>query len=55
MLSYRHYLLLVKIKDFNVLIDNKPIFDQPVKNKQEVYEKLVKLSRDEKTIRQKIN
>ena len=31
---------LVEIKDFNVLIDNKPFFDQPVKNKQEVYEKM---------------
>ena len=26
---------LEKIKDFNALIDNKPVFDQPVKNKQE--------------------
>ena len=26
---------LVEIKDFNALIDNKPIFDQPVTNKQE--------------------
>ena len=30
---------LVEIKDFNALIDNKPIFDQPIKKKQEVYEK----------------
>ena len=26
---------LVEIKDFNALIDNKPLFDQPAKNKQE--------------------
>ena len=26
---------LVKIKDFNALIDNKPFFDQPGKEKQE--------------------
>ena len=32
---------LVKIKDFNALIDNKPFFHQPVKNKQEAYEKLI--------------
>ena len=32
---------LVEIDDFIVLIDNKPFFDQPVKNKQEVYEKLI--------------
>ena len=29
---------LVEIKIFNALIDNKIIFDQPVKNKQEVYQ-----------------
>ena len=32
---------LVEIKDCNALIDNKPFFDQPVKNKQEAYEKLI--------------
>ena len=26
------------------LIDNKPFFDQPVKNKQKVYEKLIAMS-----------
>ena len=36
---------LVELKDFNALIGNKPFFDQPVKNKQEVYEKLIKISR----------
>ena len=34
---------LVEIKSFNALIDNKPLFDQPVKNKQETYEKLIKI------------
>ena len=33
---------LVEIKDFDALIDNKPFFDQPVKNKQEAYENLLK-------------
>ena len=37
---------LVEIKHFNALIDNKPIFDQPVKNKQEKYEKLIQISRN---------
>ena len=37
---------LAEINSFNVLIDNKPFFDQPVKNKQEVYQKLVKMSRN---------
>ena len=31
----KYYMPLEKIKDFNALIDNKPVFDQPVKNKQE--------------------
>ena len=30
------YMSLEEIKDFNGLIDNKPFFDQPVKNKQEM-------------------
>ena len=38
---------LVGIKDSNALIDNKPFFDQPVKNKQEVDEKLIEMSRND--------
>ena len=34
------------MKDFNVLFDNKPFFDQPVKNKQEAYKKLIEMSRN---------
>ena len=37
---------LVEIKAFNALIDNKPFFDQPVKNKQESYEKLIVMSKN---------
>ena len=37
---------LVKIKDFNALVDNKLFFGQPVKNKQEVCEKLFDTSRN---------
>ena len=36
---------LVETKDFNALIDNKPVFHQPLKNKQEAYEKPVEMSR----------
>ena len=36
---------LVEIEDFNALIDYKQFFDQPVKKKQEAYEKLVEMSR----------
>ena len=38
---------LVEIKDFNALIDNKPLFDQPVKNEQERYENIFELSRND--------
>ena len=37
---------LVKIEDFKVSDDNKPFFDQTVKNKQEAYEKLFEISRN---------
>ena len=43
----RHYIPLVEIKYYNALIDNTPFFDQPVKNKQESYEKLVKIPRND--------
>ena len=44
---YKYYIPLVEIKDFNVLIDTKPSFDQPVKNKWETYEKLIEMSRND--------
>ena len=28
----KHYIPLVEVKDFNALINNKPFFDQPIKN-----------------------
>ena len=37
---------LADIKDFNALIDSKPFFDQPVKNKQKAYEKLIEMSKN---------
>ena len=40
-----YYIPVIEVKDFNVLIDNKPFFDQPVKNKQEACEKLIKMSK----------
>ena len=42
-----YYMPLVRIEDFNALIDNRPFFDQPVKNKQEAYEKLIETSRND--------
>ena len=41
-----YYMALVERNNFNALIDNEPFFDQPVKNKQEVYEKLIRMSRN---------
>ena len=35
------------MKDFNVLIDDKPFFDQPVKSKQEAYGKRIEMSRND--------
>ena len=43
----KYYMPLVEIKDFNALNDNKPFFDQPVKHKQEAYERLIKMSRND--------
>ena len=42
----RYCIPLGKIKDFNALIDNKRLFDQPNKIKQEIYEKVVKMSKN---------
>ena len=39
----RHYLPVVEIKDFNVLINNKLFFDQLMKSKQEAYGKLTEM------------
>ena len=37
---------LTEIKDFNSLIKNKLFFDQPITSKQESYEQLVEMSRN---------
>ena len=39
-----YYVPNVEIKDFEVLIDGKSFFDLPVKNEEEVYEKIIELS-----------
>ena len=43
----KYYMLLVEIKAFNALIDNKLFFDQPVKNEQEPYQKPVEMLRND--------
>ena len=35
----KDYMLLLEIKGFSALIDNKPFLDQPIKNKQSVKKK----------------
>ena len=43
--SFSHYYVPnVRIKDFNVLIDVRRIFDLPVKNEKEAYEKIIGMS-----------
>ena len=43
--SFSHYYVPnVKIKNFNVLIDGKRLFDLPVKSKEEAYEKIIEIS-----------
>ena len=43
--SFSHYYVPnVQIKDFNVLIDGKNVFDLPVKNEEETYENIIDMS-----------
>ena len=35
-----------EIKDFNVLIDGKAFFEIPVKNKEEAYEAIIEMSKN---------
>ena len=41
----KYYVPKVEIKDFNVLIDKKRFFDEPEKNKEETYEKVMSISK----------
>ena len=42
----RYYVPSFEIKDFNVLIDQKSFIDIPRKNKEEVYEQVIEMSRN---------
>ena len=42
----QYYMNSVEIKDFKALLDTKPFFDQPVKNKQKVHRRHIEISRD---------
>ena len=43
----KYYMSLIEVKDLNPLIDNKPFFDHPVENKEEAYEELIKISKND--------
>ena len=42
----KYYTPTVEIKDFNVLIDRKIFFDVPIKTKEETYEKIIEMSKN---------
>ena len=42
----KYYVPLVEIKDFNVLINNKPLFKETINNKQEVDKKISEMLRN---------
>ena len=41
----KYYTPTVEIKDYNVLIDQKPFFEIPIKNKEETYQAITELIR----------
>ena len=40
------YVPKVEIKDYNVIIDGKPFFEIPVKNREKTYEKIIEISKN---------
>ena len=42
----KYYIPKAEIKDFNVLIDGKPFFEIPVKNKEEAYVAIIEMSKN---------
>ena len=44
------YVPKVEIKDFNVLIEGKPFFEIPVKNKEEAYKQIIEMSKNNEYI-----
>ena len=43
----KYYLPKIEIKDFNRLIDGKPFFEIPVKNKEEGYEAVIEMTKND--------
>ena len=42
----KYYVPKVEVKDFNVLIDGKSFFDMPIKGKEEAYEKIMSIGKN---------
>ena len=42
----KYYTPAVEIKDYNVLIDQQPFYEIPIKNKEETYKAIIELIRD---------
>ena len=42
----KYYVPKAEIKDFNVLIDGKPFYQIPVKDKEEGYEQIIEMSKN---------
>ena len=42
----KYYEPKIEIKDFNVLIDGKPFFGIPVKNKEEAYDQIIEMTKN---------
>ena len=42
----KYYVPKVEVKDFNVLIDGKSFFDMPIKDKEEAYEKIMSIGKN---------
>ena len=40
----KYYARKIEIKDFNVLTDSKTLFDTPIKNNEEAYQKIIEMS-----------
>ena len=43
---FKYYTPAIEVTDYNVLIDGKSFFDVPIKNKEEAYEKIIEINRN---------
>ena len=44
---FRYYLPTAKVKDYNIVIDGKNFFDQPIKSYIKTYENIQKIATDQ--------